>query len=75
MRHAPIAVAIAAAAILASALAHADVLHNGKVYRTTADRIISDQQLACSYGPWQQVTLPNGATIISRQKTCQGEAR
>lgn len=71
MKHHPLLVAIAAAALLVCGLAHAEVLHNGRVYRTTADRIIEAERLTCAYGAWQQSTLRNGATVISRGKVCQ----
>lgn len=39
-----------AAWILYSAIASAEVVHRGRVYKTTADRIIEQQQLRCIYG-------------------------
>lgn len=65
-----IATAIAAAAYLLSTMVHAETLHQGKVYRTTADRIIVEQRLPCTYGRWESRTLPSGATVLTRHKVC-----
>jgi hypothetical protein len=53
----------------------ADVLVDGKVYPVTADRIIVERQLQCTYGQWRSETLPNGSTIIIRDKVCTNEKR
>jgi hypothetical protein len=62
------------AALLLAGSARADVYYQGKVYKTTADRIITDRQLACSYGPWRLETR-DGTTIIIRDKVCTDEKR
>jgi hypothetical protein len=51
------------------------VLVNGKPYETTADRIIAERQLQCTYGEWRSETLPNGSTVIIRDKVCTNEKR
>ena len=61
---------IIALALLASG-AGAETLHRGKVYQITADRIIIRERMQCTYGPWEQETLPTGATVIRCAKTCQ----
>lgn len=66
-----LATVIATGAILLSGLAHAEVYHQGRVYQTTADRIIVDQRLKCTYGPWSFEQAPNGATILTRAKVCK----
>lgn len=50
--------------------AHAETLHRGKVYKTTADRIIADRQLVCSYGKTRFEALPDGRTVIIMGKVC-----
>lgn len=64
---------IAVAALLLSGRASAEVLHDGKVYQVTADKIIKDQQLVCAYGDWTFQTLPNGSTVLMRGKYCVGQ--
>lgn len=66
-----LATIIATAAILLSGLAHADTIYQVKVYRTTADKLITDRRLTCTYGQWSSTTLPNGSTVLSRSKVCQ----
>lgn len=61
---------VATAAILASGLAHAELLHNGKPRKTVADKIIEREQLVCTYGKWESTTQADGSTIISRTKAC-----
>lgn len=58
------------AAILASGLAHAELMHNGKPRKTVADKIIEREQLVCTYGTWESTTQADGSTIISRTKVC-----
>lgn len=51
MRRIIIASAITTLAwVLYSAVASAEVLHRGKVYKTTADRIIEHERMRCIYG-------------------------
>ena len=50
--------------------ASAEVLHKGKVYRTTADRIIADRQLVCDYSRPRFDALPDGRTVIVMGKVC-----
>ena len=50
--------------------ASAEVLHNGKVYKTTADRIIADRQLVCDYGKTRFEALPDGRQVIIMGKVC-----
>lgn len=50
--------------------AHAETLHRGKVYKTTADRIIADRQLVCSYAKPRFEALPDGRMVIINGKTC-----
>lgn len=50
--------------------AYAETLHNGKVYRTTADRIIAERQLVCSYGKPRFEALPDGRTVVVMGKVC-----
>jgi len=75
MKHTSIKAVVAAAAMLGSGWAHAAALVNGKVYPVTADRIIAERQLQCTYGQWRSETLPNGSTIIIRDKVCTGEKK
>jgi hypothetical protein len=70
MKHSSLKAAIAATAILLSGAAHAEVLFRGKVYQTTADRLIAERQLQCTYGEWSLETLPNGSTVLTRSKVC-----
>ena len=60
------------ALLLMSGSVQAEVLVDGKVYQTTADRIIKREALVCAYGDWQFQTLPDGSTAIVRGKYCVG---
>ena len=66
---------MAVAGLLLGATARAEVLHNGKVYQVTADRLIVERQLACSYGQWRFETSDDGRTVIIRDKVCTREQR
>lgn len=55
---------------LLSSVASAETLHRGKVYKTTADRIIADRQLVCSYGKTRFEATPDGRTVIIMGKVC-----
>lgn len=66
-----LATVIATGAILLSGLAHAEVYYQGRVYQTTADRIIADQRLTCTYGPWSFTTTSDGVTVLTRAKVCK----
>jgi len=66
-----IATAVAGLAFLLCGMVNAETLHHGKVYQTTADRIIIERRLVCSYGQWQSSTLASGATVLTRSKVCQ----
>lgn len=61
---------IATIVLLLASSANAEVLYRGKVYQVTADRIIADRQLQCTYGEWQSETTSNGSTVITRSKVC-----
>lgn len=50
--------------------ASAEVLHKGKVYRTTADRIIAERQLVCDYSRPRFDALPDGRTVVVMGKVC-----
>lgn len=66
---------VTAAALLLAGSARAEVLYQGKVYQTTADRIIKRDLLVCAYGDWTFQTLPNGSTAVIRGKYCQGSSK
>ncbi len=63
------------AVLLLAATASAETLYKGKVYQVTADRLIAERQLACSYGQWRFETSEEGKTIIIRDKVCTREQR
>lgn len=58
------------AVALVSSVASAETLHRGKVHQTTADRIIADRQLVCSYGKPRFEALPDGRTVVVMGKVC-----
>lgn len=61
------------AVIIAATLAgtaSAEVLHKGKVVQVTADRIIAERQLVCSYAKPRFEALPDGRTVIINGKVC-----
>ena len=60
---------------LVSSVANAEVLHKGKVVQTTADRIIAERQLVCSYGKTRFEALPDGRTVIIMGKVCTETSR
>lgn len=66
--------AIALLLVLASMLlarpARAEILHKGKVVQTTADRIVAERQLVCSYAKPRFEALPDGRTVIINGKVC-----
>lgn len=61
---------IVLAAVLLSSVASAETLHRGKVYKTTADRIIADRQLVCQYGKTRFEATPDGRTVVIMGKVC-----
>ncbi len=50
--------------------ARADVLVNGKVHQTTADKVIAQRQLVCSYGKTRFEATPDGRTVVIMGKVC-----
>jgi hypothetical protein len=59
------------ALVLTSAgVASAETLHRGKVHQTTADRIVAERQLVCSYGKPRFEALPDGRTVVVMGKVC-----
>lgn len=50
--------------------ASAETLHKGKVHQTTADRIVAERQLVCSYGKTRFEATPDGRTVIIMGKVC-----
>lgn len=58
------------AAVLVSSVASAETLHKGRVHQTTADRIIAERQLVCSYGKPRFEALPDGRTVVVMGKVC-----
>lgn len=66
-----ITTAIAGAAFLLAGMVHGETLYRGKVYQTTADRLIVERKLTCSYGPWSIETTADGVTVLSRKKVCK----
>ena len=62
--------ALVLTAITFAGTAGADVLVNGKVHRTTADKIVADRQLVCSYGKTRFEALPDGRTVVVMGKVC-----
>ncbi len=65
-----IILAVTIAGMFLARAAHADVLVKGKVYKTTADKIIADRQLVCSYAKPRFEALPDGRTVIINGKVC-----
>jgi hypothetical protein len=61
--------AVIIAATLAGS-ASAEVLHKGKVVQTTADRIVAERQLVCTYGKSRFEALPDGRTVVIMGKVC-----
>lgn len=57
--------------------AHAETLHKGKVHKTTADKIIADRQLVCTYakGSTRVEHLPDGRLVIFNGKVCTEVSR
>jgi hypothetical protein len=74
MKQRPILVAIAAAALLACGLAKAETItcdrQTCKVHQVTADRLIAERQLACTYGKPRFITI-NGAAVRFTPKVCK----
>lgn len=62
--------AIIVAAVTTASVASAETLHRGKVYKTTADKIIAERQLVCSYAKPRFEALPDGRTVIINGKVC-----
>lgn len=58
------------AVALLSSVASAETLHRGKVHQTTADRIIAERQLVCSYAKPRFESTPDGRTVIIMGKVC-----
>ncbi len=60
---------------LVSSAASAETLHHGKVYRTTADRIVAERQLVCTYGKTRFESDPKGRTVVIMGKVCTEVSR
>lgn len=65
------------AVALLSSVASAETLHRGKVYKTTADRIVAERQLVCTYakGSTRVESLPDGRTVVIMGKVCTEVSR
>ncbi len=61
---------LALALALMSSVASAEVLHKGKVHQTTADKVVAERQLVCSYGKTRFEALPDGRTVVIMGKVC-----
>jgi len=62
---------------LVSSAASAETLHHGKVYKTTADRIVAERQLVCTYakGSTRVETDSKGRTVVIMGKVCTEVSR
>lgn len=59
------------AVVLASSVASARTCDGkGRCTDITADRIIADRQLVCSYGKPRIEALPDGRTVVINGKVC-----
>ncbi len=67
---AAIVLAVTIAGMFLARNARADVLVNGKVHKTTADKIVAERQLVCSYAKPRFEALPDGRMVIINGKTC-----
>lgn len=67
--------AVHAVAFLLAINVRADVLVNGKVYKTTADKIVAERQLVCSYAKPRFEALPDGRMVIINAKVCTEVSR
>lgn len=69
--------AVVLAAVTLAGTAGAETLHKGKVHKTTADRIVAERQLVCSYskGSTRVESLPDGRTVIVMGKVCTEVSR
>lgn len=57
---------------LSAKVALADTLHNGRVYQTTADRVIQRERMPCVYGAFRRFeTLADGRLAMIRIKRCE----
>ena len=72
-----IALLLVLASMLLSRPARAETLHKGKVYKTTADRIIAERQLVCTYsrGAARVEHLPDGRLVVINGKVCTEVSR
>lgn len=60
---------------LLSSVASAETLVNGKVYKTTADKIVAERQLVCTYGKTRFESDPKGRTVVIMGKVCTEVSR
>ncbi len=69
--------AVVLAAVTFSGVASAETLVNGKVVRTTADKIVAERQLVCTYakGSTRVETDSKGRTVVIMGKVCTEVSR
>lgn len=63
------------ALVVVSSPASAETLVNGKVVKTTADKIIAERQLVCTYGKTRFESDPKGRTVVILGKVCTEVSR
>lgn len=68
------ALIIIAIALLATT-AGAETLHNGRVYKTTADHIIARERMTCKPGATRVEHLADGRLAIITSKVCEKGSR
>ncbi len=67
--------AVVLAAVTFSGVASAETLVNGKVVQTTADKIVAERQLVCTYGKTRFESDPQGRTVVIVGKVCTEVSR
>lgn len=55
--------------------AHAETLAKGRVHKTTADKLVAERQLVCTYGKTRFETDSSGRQVVIMGKVCSEVSR
>lgn len=66
---------VASVLLMLGGSAHAETLVNGKVVKVTADKLVAERQLVCTYGKSRFETDAKGNLVVVNGKVCTEVSR
>lgn len=66
---------VASVLVMLGGSAHAETLVNGKVVKVTADKLVAERQLVCTYGKSRFETDAHGRQVVIMGKVCTEVSR